>query len=564
LLGLCEFELKQYGPALAHLEDAQTLGLGDDAETARVASYHLALLRIRQGQFERGTELLHSAFGSGPLSSQIQLALGLALLRVPLLPDEVDPSKDALMLAAGLASTGPDSVEGFTELLQSYPTTPYIHYAYGLRLKETGRWKEALAQQHEEAELSPQSGLPWIEISELETRLGHHREATSAAQRAKAIDPQLQGALADSSSRDPRMITLYKGSGGVAGHPETTNAGTQARSSAMQNFSAGHYSDAIAELKPWLIANPADGTSWAVLGLSEFALKEYENAQIHLERGEQLGLSGSADAVRQAKYTLGVLLIRSGAFDRASEVLSSAAGAGAGSLQQELQFASGLALLRIRKLPEDVEPDRRELIAHAGEIAQLLFASRYDEADPKFEALLKKYPRAPFLHYAYGTALLAISQYQEAKAQMRAEIAISPNSELPYVRLASIALRQQQPGDAIQPAEHAIQLAADSAEAHYLLGRAALQLGDSARSVRELEIACRLAPSSPEAHFNLAKAYAKAGQPQKSEQERTRFTELNAVADARKRQGNQVYQGPHDAIDMSVSHKPAGSTAAPN
>jgi tetratricopeptide (TPR) repeat protein len=135
---------------------------------------------------------------------------------------------------------------------------------------------------------------------------------------------------------------------------------------------------------------------------------------------------------------------------------------------------------------------------------------------------------------------------------------------LPYVRLASIALRQQQPGDAIEPAEHAIQLAADSAEAHYLLGRAALQLGDRARSVRELEIACRLAPSSPEAHFNLAKAYAKAGQPQKSEQERTRFTELNAVADARKRQGNQVYQGPHDAIDMSVSQKPAGSTAAPN
>jgi tetratricopeptide (TPR) repeat protein len=563
LLGLCEFELKQYGPALAHLENAQTLGLGDDAETARVASYHLTLLRIRQGQFERGTELLHSAFGSGPPSSQIQLALGLALLRVPLLPDEVDPSKDALLRAAGgLASTGPDSVEGFTELLQSYPTTPYIHYAYGLRLKETGRWKEALAQQHEEAELSPQSALPWIEISDLETRLGHRGEAASASQRAKALDSRLQSTLPDSSSRDPRMITLYKGSGGVAGHPETTNAGIEGRSSAMRNFSAGHYSDAIAELKPWLIANPADGTSWAVLGLSEFALKEYENAQIHLERGEQLGLSGSADAVRQAKYTLGVLLIRSGAFDHASEVLSSAAGAG--SLQQELQFASGLALLRIRKLPEDVKPDGRELIAHAGEIAQLLFASRYDEADPKFEALLKQYPRAPFLHYAYGTALLAISQYQEAKAQMRAEIAISPNSELPYVRLASIALRQQQPGDAIEPAEHAIQLAADSAEAHYLLGRAALQLGDSARSVRELEIACRLAPSSPEAHFNLAKAYAKAGQSQKSEQERTRFTELNAVADARKRQGNQVYQGPHDAIDMSVSHKPAGSTVAPN
>jgi Tfp pilus assembly protein PilF len=82
--------------------------------------------------------------------------------------------------------------------------------------------------------------------------------------------------------------------------------------------------------------------------------------------------------------------------------------------------------------------------------------------------------------------------------------------------------------------------------------------------VHELEIACRQAPSSPEAHFNLAKAYARGGQIQKAEQERARFTELNAVADARRKQGNQAYQGPHDAMDMSVSQKPTGGTAAPN
>ena len=226
-----------------------------------------------------------------------------------------------------------------------------------------------------------------------------------------------------------------------------------------------------------------------------------------------------------------------------------------------MRFGLGLALLRIRKLPENVVPEQRELVDHAGEIALLLFASRYDEADPKFETLLKQYPTVPFLHYAYGTALLAISRYQEAKTQMHAEIAISPNNALPYVRLASIALRQQQPGNAIEPAENAIRLAPDSAEAHYLLGRAALEMGDTVRSVRELEIGCRLAPSSPEAHFNLAKAYAKAGQPQKAEQERARFMELNALADARKRQGNQAYQGPHDAMDMSVSQKPSGITA---
>ena len=560
LLGLCGFELKQYAESLSHLERAQTLGLGDDAETARVASYHLALLLIRSGDFERGAELLHSTFGDGKPSSQVQFAEGLALLRVPLLPDEVDPSKDALVRSAGdLVSTGPDSLQRFPAFFTDHPSTPYVHYAYGIRLKGVARWSEALTQQREEARISPESALPWIEISELETRLGHGAEAESAAQRAKTLDADQHNAHGDAAFRDPRMMTLYGSPGDASDHAEGTNADAEGWKRAMRNYSASRYSDAVAELKPWLNANPADGTSWAVLGLSEFALKDYDNAQIHLERGEQLGLSGSADAVRQAKYTLGILLIRSGTFDHASEVLSSAAGAG--SLEQEVRFGLGLALLHIRKLPENVEPDQHELVVHAGDVALLLFASRYDEADPKFEALLKQYPAVPFLHYAYGTALLAVSRYQEAKTQMHAEIAISPNNALPYVRLASIALRQQQPGDAIEPAENAIRLAPDSAEAHYLLGRAALEMGDTVRSVRELEIGCRLAPSSPEAHFNLAKAYAKAGQPQKAVQERARFMELNAFADARKRQGNQVYKGPHDAMDMSVSQKPSGITA---
>src|SRR5215469_7560879 len=68
LLGLCEFELKRYEESLAHLETAQTIGLGDDAETTRVANYHFALLLIRQGQFERGVKVLHSTFGDGPPS----------------------------------------------------------------------------------------------------------------------------------------------------------------------------------------------------------------------------------------------------------------------------------------------------------------------------------------------------------------------------------------------------------------------------------------------------------------------------------------------------------------
>ena len=63
------FELKQYVGVLSslfYLERAQTLWLGDGAgETARAESCEnmpdLALLLIRDGDFERGAELLHSA-----------------------------------------------------------------------------------------------------------------------------------------------------------------------------------------------------------------------------------------------------------------------------------------------------------------------------------------------------------------------------------------------------------------------------------------------------------------------------------------------------------------------
>ncbi|HEX6771897.1 MAG TPA: tetratricopeptide repeat protein [Acidobacteriaceae bacterium] len=552
LLGLCEFELKQYPTSLAHLEKARALGLGDDAETARVASYHLALLLIREGQFEPGAAILQSAFESGTATPQVQLSLGMALLHVPLLPEELDPSKDALVRAAGtLAVDSQNSLEHFSQFIKQHPDVPFLHYEYGVRLKAAGRWSEALAEQQEEVKLTPWSPLPWRVISDLEAKQGHAAETASAVQHASVLGASKNG------SREPQMIAFYSATGTS---PKTTALALRER--AMQDYAEGRYSEAVSGLKSWLSANPSDGTGWAVLGLSEFALKDDDNAQIHVQRGEQLGLNGSPEAIQQAKYTYALLLIQSSQFDHASEVLSSAAGSG--NLQDEVRFASGLALLRIRKMPENVPPDERALINRAGEIAQLLFASRYDEANHEFDALLKQYPRFPFLHYAYGTALLAISKYKEAEAQMHAEITISPDSDLPYVRLASIALREQQPAAAMEPAEQAARLNPASAEAHYLLGRTVLQLGDTSRAVRELENAARLAPSSPEVHFNLAKAYAKSGQADKAAEERARFVELNTAAEARRQQGSQSYQGPHDASEMPGASPSNAGRPTPN
>jgi tetratricopeptide (TPR) repeat protein len=624
-LGLCEFETRDYAQSLEHLQRGQELGTGDDAEIARVARYHLALLLNRNGEFEKAFDMLASAFGDQS-PTQARVALGLVLLRAPLLPQEIDPSHDALVQAAGetesLLARGDSAraLDSFRALLAKYPDVPYLHYAFGIALASAGRYDEALLQQQEEIKTSPKSALPHIEISSLELRSHNPRGALPAAEMAVQLapnSPTARHALAQSlqavgqkekaaaelraskvlapekSARDARIVQMYALQPATV-VPEATRAATtpagsaafdelsrQAAASlaagnaddasrlyqealklhpdwdegrwnlAMLDYSAGHYQKAILALKECVARKPDYGTAWAVLGLSEFEIKDYSNALIHLQRGQDLGMGGSQESVQVAKYRLGILLNRDEKFDRAAELL--APEAGPGPLAEKIQFALGMSLLHISILPDEVDPSKSSLVLSAGEIAALLQNSKYDAVFPQFQALLRQYPTVPFLHYAYGTALAALSQYDDAESQLRQEILISPKSELPYVRMASIALKMHRPADALPAAQRAVELGADSAEAHYLLGRSYLEVGQHEKAMQELETASKMAPGSPEVHFNLAKAYAKANLPDKAEQERATFARLNALAEVqRSRHGNQSYSGSHDKTDFSI------------
>ncbi len=555
ILGLSEFETKDYASALASLEKAQKLGGIDDPDIARVSAYHLALLLIRNGEFERAAELLHSVFGE-PAPPQVKAALGLALLRVPLLPSEIEPSKDALIQAAGDAATSSNTSQALAGLVQQYPNVPWLHYAYGLALDATGQTQEALAQTKLEAGIFPESALSWIEISRIELRLKHSPEALNAAKRAVAINAESSAAheslakaltangsvqaaaretqLAEHLSQtpshpDPRMIALYGAH--TAGVPPEDSA---TWTTAMQNYSAGSYAETIAALKNWVERNPADGTAWAVMGLSEFALKDYDNARIHLQRGIGLGLKGSAESVQTASDDLALLLIRNGEFDAATTLLTPLAGQP--PLASQIQLALGLALLHIPSLPDDLDPPHRALAQSTGEIVERLLASRYPEAFSLFQKLIAAYPTTPWLHYAYGNALDSLSQYDEAKVQMQAELRLSPHSALPWISLASIDVRQHLPADALKAAQTAVIMAPDSAESHYELGRAWLESGDAQKAIAELERANGIKPGNPEIHFVLARAYAKANLSEKAAAERTTFMQLEEMAN-QKRQG---------------------------
>lgn len=641
-LGLCEFETKDYANSLEHLQKGLALGDADDPETARVAKYHFALLLIRSGDSDQAATLLAPTLGQGEVPAQIKTALALAMLHVPLLPKEVDPSQDALIYAAGEAASAlaqnnsAKALTLFPSLLKDYPGTPYLHCAYAKALASAGRDDEALKQQREEARISPNSPLPWIEISQLDLRMQHPQEALHAAEEAlqrspdspasyrtvanafralgkkeKAAEqlafaeklapemPQPEERIAriysnhtEAASERNAQIEHRASDFGSSSFEDLSRRAARAQATsdtdqAIQNYqqalqlrpewdegrwnlamllyAAGHYPEAISHLKVCVERQPNFGTAWAVMGLSEFETKDYNNSLIHLQRGEELGFGGSPEAIGLARYRLAVLENRNGQFDNAMETLLP--GTRSGTLAREIQIALGMALLRMSLLPDQLDPSKITLVQSAGEIAALLQNSKYDQAYPKFQVLLKEYPSVPFLHYAYGTALAALSQFDEAETQLRAELQISPHSELPFVSLASVALKRYRPAEALPSAQRAVQLAPDSAESHYVLGRAYLELSqnelESERAVREFEQASKLAPGSPEVHFNLAKAYAKAKLPEKAEQERAIFVRLNALAELRRsHSGNQAYSGSHDAVELAPARIQTEKSAA--
>lgn len=593
-LGLCEFETGDYPGASHRLQKARELGFSESPDVEKVALYHLAILLNAHGEFERATELLVSAFGPNQFTEQIKVALGLALLRAPILPAQIDPSKDALLHAAGetavlLANHETDAASrAFDQMLRDYPGTPYLHYQYGVALLAASQYQPAEVQLREETRTTPRSALPWIALAQALRGQNQHTEEAAAARRAQELTKQPREVDASQASRYAldRGAVVAKATGGsgtgvgnsaAASFDDAARLAESARQAGRAEEAAvwyqnalklrsnwpegwrqlgtiqymnGRYLEAMAALQQSVALEAKQADTWTLLGLSEFEIKDYKNSLIHLERGRALGFSGNAAAVRLSHYHLALLLNRNGDFDRAIDVLIPVIGAGA--LSDEIQFAMGIALLRIPVLPEEVKPDQDALVRTAGEAAAYLSESHYDQALPIFEKMIHDYPKTPFLHYAYGDALAATSMYDEAQSQLRDETKLNPASVLPYLRLASIGLQRRQSAESLAAAKKAVAIAPDSSEAHYLMGRSLLEEGDTSAAIQQLETARQLSPNSAKVRFNLARAYSRADRAADAQQERAEFERLNAQ-----------FPGPRDSYGNRSAHGTASEIAPP-
>ena len=195
MLGLCEFETHDYENALIHLETGRAKGMGDNKELIYATRYHQALLDLLRANFEESYSLLSSLVIQNVLSNNVKLAMGLALLRVQLMPNQIDPSKDALVSAAGnvgeLQALGDfdEAKKAFEKLIQDYPTTPFVHYSFGVMLAELSQYKEAEQQLLEEIKVNSESSMPYMQLAYVYIRNSRFDEALGMVRKAVQLVP---------------------------------------------------------------------------------------------------------------------------------------------------------------------------------------------------------------------------------------------------------------------------------------------------------------------------------------------------------------------------------------
>lgn len=222
-LGLCEFGLKEYDRSLQHLLQSRRFGVGDAPELGSVARYHAAILLTRMEQYEQALQTLGEFAQGGEDSPRVIEAMGMATLRMAMLPSELPPDRREMILMAGRASyqmatrNTAAAGKGFEALVLRYPETPNVHYAYGvyLLLEQADR---ALDEFKKELELQPghpqslmQLAFEYLNRGDAPTALSWAKQAVAAAPKDFAARKVLGQALLDTGDVPGAIAELEHG-----------------------------------------------------------------------------------------------------------------------------------------------------------------------------------------------------------------------------------------------------------------------------------------------------------------------------------------------------------------
>jgi tetratricopeptide (TPR) repeat protein len=195
LLGLCEFQTKEFGPSLAHLEKALSIGLPEGEDLMQVTLYHAAMLHTKARNFERAMQLCAYINRFQADDPKIVALMGVAQLRRPLFLQEVPQEDREMVMKLGRAFAlqaerkMQESIRAYEEVVAQYPNVSSIHYAFGAVLlsSEPERGVEALKS---ELKVTPNHVPALVSLAAYYLKLGEPRSGLPYAERAAKAGPE--------------------------------------------------------------------------------------------------------------------------------------------------------------------------------------------------------------------------------------------------------------------------------------------------------------------------------------------------------------------------------------
>jgi tetratricopeptide (TPR) repeat protein len=292
-------------------------------------------------------------------------------------------------------------------------------------------------------------------------------------------------------------------------------------------YDLDRFGEAREHFRRVVAARPKDGVARALLALCDVRLKDYDAALAGLQESRALGIP-NADVRSVAAFQFALLLNRGGAPEAAFEILRGLAVQGRDS--PAVIEAFGLSTLRLRAMPEEVPPGKRDMVVLAGRGGYHMARGRRTAVGRlALEELVSRFPEEPGVHYAFG-AYVAPEEPEKALLEFRKELARDPAHYPALLQIASLEAKRGHADLALPPAEEAARLAPNVPAARLILGRALLELGETERAVSELEKGAALAPESADIQFALARAYQRAGRAGDAEKARQEFLRLDRAA----------------------------------
>ena len=199
LRGLCEFETAEYSQALADIQHGISLGAANQPRNEQILRYHEALLLTRMGNYAAALKAYSFFAKNGVTNQELLTAIGLAGLRMPLMPKDVSPEQQELVSSAGdaayrfMAGDELSAKHAFGELFQHFPTATNTHFLYGYLLFANDPYA-ALTEFQQELKIAPSNADADVMAAWALLLRNAPADALPYAEKATASEPALPSA----------------------------------------------------------------------------------------------------------------------------------------------------------------------------------------------------------------------------------------------------------------------------------------------------------------------------------------------------------------------------------